>query len=64
MVRNSFNLLGIKLLHVHNSKAIVSTMRAFEKFILSFGLARFVGLRVAPRAFSVLDTSDSDVVNF
>ena len=35
-----------------------------EKFILSFGLARFVGFRVAPRAFSVLDASNSDVVNF
>ena len=47
-----------------NSKAIVSTMRAFEKFVLSFGLARFAGSRVAPRVFSVLEASDSDVVNF
>jgi len=47
-----------------NSKAIASTMRAFEKFILSFGLARFASSRAAPRAFSVLDASDSEVVNF
>ena len=41
-------------------------MRAFEKFVLFFGhgLARFAGSRVAPRVFSVLEASDSDVVNF
>ena len=48
----------------HNSKAICSVMKSFEKFLFSFGLARHAKSKGVRRAFTVLEASDSDVVNF
>ena len=47
-----------------NSKAITSVMKSFEKFLFSFGLAKFTSTGCHARTFTVLDASDSDVVNF
>ena len=47
-----------------NSKAITSVMKSFEKFLFSFGLAKFTSTGCHARTFTVLDTSDSEVVNF
>jgi len=47
-----------------NSKAISSVMKSFEKFLFSFGLAKYANSMGTPRAFNVLEASDSDVVNF
>ena len=46
-----------------NSKAIVSIMKSFERFLFSFGLSKFANSE-QPRLFNVLDANDADVVNF
>ena len=46
-----------------NSKALTSIMKRFEKFLFSFGLARFASTGCHARTFTVFDASDSDMVN-
>ena len=63
-IENRYKLFLSYRASSHNSKAIVSTMRCFEKFILSFGLARHSNSSQVPKHWTVLDASDSDVINF
>ena len=46
----------------HNSRAIVPVMKSFEKFLFSFGHAKIANSNNACRAFNVLESNDTDVV--
>ena len=64
IVRIKYNLFLSYRASPQNSKAITSTMQCFEKFILSFGLARYANLATVKNHWTVLDAMDSDIINF
>ena len=48
----------------HNSKAICSVLKSFEKFLFFCGLARHANSKGVHWASNVLEASESDDVNF
>ena len=63
-IENKFTQFSTYKAATHNSRAIVSVMKSFEKFMFSFGLAKFANSSNPRRTFNVLESSDTDVVNF
>ena len=61
-IENKFTQFSTYKAATHNSRAIVSVMKSFEKFMFSFGLAKFANSSNPRRTFNVLESSDTDVV--
>ena len=66
---HSVNIVGWQIMfnpkhppQLEFSRAIVSVMKSFEKFMFSFGHAKFANPNNARRAFNVLESNDTDVV--
>ena len=64
IVEIKYNLFLSHRASTQNSKAIASTLKFFEKFIFTFGLARYANSATVKNHWTVLDSTDSDIIIF